>query len=219
MATKLYLNNKINDLSGIFPSSTQGTVSPTYIASGGTTLKKMTVSIGSGQTSHSATSTATTATQNGLMAMFVSQPMDGAQTVGGGTLTFNWADDESNTFMNIGGLYQFAYVWRPSTGQKVGNVCNFSNFGGTEPSSANSEQVGTCSGTSAAIIASDGDVIVCEIWFIHQQGMASSYISHFYFDGTTENTTENVIVSNHASFIQFTETLIFKPPHKVYLIQ
>lgn len=210
MATKLYLHDAANDLSGTFPSGEQSSRTPDWTVSGGTTLRKMDAAIGAAQASLAGATSATTAAQVGLLGMWVSPPLDGAQTVGGGSMTLNVADRESNNAANFWANSLHVYVWRPSTGAKVGTLQDSAGaHGGTEGGTG--ETVTHITGiTSSGVSASDGDVVICELWSYTSQSMASSYTATVYYDGTTENTTEDASVSDHASYLELAETLTFQ---------
>lgn len=212
MATRLYFRNATHSLSGTLPSTEQSTATANWTATGATTLKTLSTTQGSSQTSHSGTSQATTATQSGLLGYFVSAPLAGNQTVGGGSMILNAAENEGNLASNFWVNALHVYVWRPSTGTLVGTVrdAGATSLGGLEPTSASSIQVTHITGiTSSAVSAQTGDVVVVEVWSRFTQTMGSGYTSVFYFDGATTNTTENAVVSNHASFIELTENLVF----------
>lgn len=224
MATKLYLHNASNALAGTFPTTEQSSTSASWTATGATTLKTMDTTIGVSQSSVSGSTLAQTAAQNGWLGFFCSKALSGSQTVGGGTLTLSAAFAQSNANVNLGGpiasglgTFVEIYVWRPSTGAKVGTVASIKLFSGTEPSSTNTEKVvnGAKTATSSAVNASDGDVVICEIWTAHAQGMATSYTVTYYYDGTTENDVEGTTVSSHAGYIQFNENLVFYGPKEV----
>lgn len=210
MATRLYFHNAASTLVGTLPTNTQSATAATWTATGGTTLRTMDTTIGISQASLSGTSSASTAAQNGFLGYFASSPLSGTQTVGGGSIIFLSADDESNAQSNfwVNGLE--IYVWRPSTGTKVGTVKAFgaTSLGGLEGSTA--EATNYITGiTSTGISASTGDIVVIEVWSNFTQGMATAYTENFYFDGTTTYTAENTATSSCASFVELTETLTF----------
>jgi hypothetical protein len=212
MATRLYFRDTANSGSGTFPSAYNTSPSDGQIGwqdpSATFSLRSMTTTAGSSHTSTSIATSAVTSTVRSAMGIFISPPLNGAQTVGGGSIILNAAETESNTNSNFWINNTEIYVWRPSTGAKVGTVRakSATGFGGTEPTSASSIQVSHITGISAA----DGDVIVVIVGSIYTQGMATSYTDNFYFGGSTVTTTENTVVTNHASFIEFTENLSFQ---------
>lgn len=176
-------------------------------------MRTMNTTIGTSQASLSLTTSADAGnTQNNFLGFFASEPLLGAQTVGGGTMIFNTAELEANLASNwwINGLC--VYVWRPSTGEIVGYVRDYQgvSLGGLEPTAQAQEQVTHITGiTTSAVAAQTQDVIVCEIWVSALQGMATAYANQFFFDGTTVNTTENAVVTSQASFLELTENLTF----------
>lgn len=208
MATRLYFHDAVTSLSGTLPSGEQSTRTPDWTATGGATNRTMDTNIGVAQASRAGTMLNQFPAQDGLLGMFISPPLDTAQTVGGGNMTLNVADAESSPGANFWVDSLNIYVWRPSTGTKVGTLLDAVDLGGTE--GGTSETVTHITGiTSTGISALAGDVIVCEVWARSVQAIAGAYTATFYYDGTTENTTENATVSNHASFIEFAETLTF----------
>lgn len=216
MATRFYFHDAANDLPGTFPTAEQSAETAEWTATGATTLRKMGTSIGAAQASLAGSSSATTAAQDGFLGFFCSPPLDVNQTVGGGNMILNAAEQESNTSMNFWINSLCVYVWRPSNGTKVGNVRDAAgtSLGGTEPTLASSEQATHITAiTSTGVSALADDVVICEIWVRHTQSMSVSYTGTFFYDGTAENTTENAAVTNHASFLELAESLTFKSGH------
>lgn len=215
MPTRLFFHDAPNSQSGSFPSTelsatdnTVGAVSPV----GSNTLRTMNNVIGVAQTSLVASAASTISAQSIFFARFCSLPLQGNQTVGGGTMTLNTADREANANANFWINALNVFVWRPSTGTLVGIVRDAANvsLGGLE-SSATANTVTHIPGiTSSAVSAQNGDVIICEVWSRFTQATAAVRAVTFFYDGTTVNTTENAIVTSHASFIEFTENISFK---------
>lgn len=214
MATKLYFHNAANAKSGTFPTSRQSTRSVTNLrsATGALTLRTMDATIGAAMASLMVTTAGTTAFRSDFMGYFCSLPLSGAQTVGGGNFTLNAADAENHLAANFWVNSPTVYVWRPSTGAVVGYLIDSaSSAGGSEPDASLTPEVTHIAGiASSAVSAQDGDVIIVEVYSYHNQDSTISRTGTFYFDGTTENTTENAVVSNHASYIEFAETLVFR---------
>ncbi len=209
--TRLYFHDAVCTVSGTLPSGEQSARPKEWETTGGSTNRTMSPAIGTGQASLSGTSLAQTTGQRGLLGMFISPPLSGAQTVGGGDMILNAAEAEAHLDANFWINSLTAYVWRPSTGALVGYIRDTGASGGTEPTSASSEQVSHLMGlTTSPVSAADGDVIVGEVWAVHTQATATAYTCTFYYDGTTVNTTENAVVSNHASFLQLAEQLVFQ---------
>ena len=215
MPTRLFFHNATNQLAGSFPSTelsatdnTVGAVSPP----GAATLRTMDNIIGIAQTSLVANSASTISPQSIFFARFCSLPLQGNQTVGGGTMTLNTADREANANANFWINALNVFVWRPSNGTLVGIVRDAAgvSLGGLESSPTANTVTHITGITSSAVSAQTGDVIICEVWSRFTQATAAVRAVTFFFDGTTVNTTENAIVTNHASFIEFTENLFFR---------
>lgn len=213
MSTKLYFHDEANPLtSGSFPSSEQSSNSATYTASGANTLRHMDTDIGVSQAFAKVSGTVFNS-GDAFYRMFCSHVLSGSQTIGGMSITVNMADKQTfQMYTRPNGLN--LYIWRPSTNSKVGTIVDqtSTSLGGNYPSSLNSEQV-TILGPfgGAGVSASDGDVIIAEVWSASVTCVTGAGDAYFYYDGTTENTTENAVVSNHASYIEFTEDIIFRP--------
>lgn len=213
MAAKLYFHNAANALSGTFPTGEQSAATPTHTDSGATTLRTMDGTIGTSQVAVQVTHDNTINTRyRHFYRFFCSTPLSGAQTVGGGTATVNLADEFDAVNINHwAGQRVCVYVWRPSTGAIVGTLFDGITSGGEEPTASNSEQVTIVTFSTSAISAAGGDVVICEVWSDHfVGGNRVNADTFFYYDGTTENTTENAVVSNHASYIELAETLVFE---------
>lgn len=128
-------------------------------------------------------------------------------------MILNGAENESNANANWWINSLNIYVWRPSTGTRVGVVRDAAgtSLGGLEPTATSNIQVSHITGiTSSAVSALSGDVIICEVWVRATQSAAMSYTGTFYYNGTTVTTTENTVVTSHASFIELTENLVFE---------
>lgn len=208
MATKLYLLAAANALTGTFPAVEQSSQTASWSATGSSSLLTMRATKGSGQGSLSGNSLANTSPQSAFCGFFASDTLSANQSVGGGsnTITLNIANLEASLNMNFGAdLRCNVYVWRPSTGAKVGTVCdNLPSSGSQEPGAAVSirTNISTITGSST-VSALAGDVIICEIWQNHTQSSATVYTGAIYANGTTETLTANTVVANHASFIEF----------------
>lgn len=218
MATKLYLLATANALTGTFPASEQSSQVASWSMVGADPLLTMRDTKGTGQGAFSGTSLASTSAQKAFCGHFASETLNAAQSVGGGSnsVTLNIANRESSLSMNFGtDLRCHVYVWRPSTGAKVGTVCdNLASTGSQEPGATSSTRsnASVTTGTST-VSALAGDVIVCEIWQYHTQASATAYTASVYANGTTETLTVNTVVTNHASFLEFSaDTLTFGAP-------
>ena len=213
MPCKLYFHNATNALSGTFPAGEQSARTADNTAANANTLRTMDRTIGTAQVTVDIQFGSTiNTTYNNFYRFFCSPPLASDQTVGGGAMTLNVADSQDASNQNHWIDSVNLYVWRPSTGALVGTLKDAVNLGGTEPTAVDSIQVTHITGiTTSAVSALAADVIICEIWaqsFV--EGNRTGANHRFYYDGTTENTTENAVVSNHASFIELAEDLVFE---------
>lgn len=218
MATKLYLLSAANPLAGTFPTSEQSSQTASWSMTGASSLLAMRGTKGTAQGSFSGASLASTSPQIAFCGYFASDTLDVDQSVGGGgqTLTLNIANRETSLNMNFGSdLRCNVYIWRPSTGAKVGTICDCVVMtGDAEPSGSALTKVNNATTTATSTVSAlAGDVIICEIWQFHTQGAASSYTGSVYANGTTETLITNTTVTSHASFLSFSaDTLTFGTP-------
>jgi uncharacterized protein YmfQ (DUF2313 family) len=226
MASRLYLHDAGHGLTGSFPSGEQDSQGATFTAAGANTLRAMDGGIGApwAMTYLSATTSATTSPQSGFMGMWVSSPLSVSQTLGGGseTLTVNVADYESDLAANHCINRVHAYVWRPSAGIKVGDLCTYATFPSgypEEPAAANSIQITEFSVALAEVAADVGDVVIIELWSSITQFSAASYTVRVYYGGAIESDIEGDVVIDHASYVEFSQTLLFEPPEAQLLNQ
>ena len=213
MTTKRYLSDiAFTAASGTLPSAEQDAQSPSFTATGATTLKALVADKTSSMVGLSAATLASTSAQAGFMGMWALSALSGAQTVGGTgeTLTINIADRESNLNANFCINRAHVYVWRPSNNSKVGDCCSYSTTPSsgspTEPTAADSTQVTSFVVDLSSVSASDGDVIIVELWASFTQSAATSYTVGLYYGGATEETVENTVVTDHAAFLEFSQT-------------
>jgi hypothetical protein len=211
MATVMYFHNTVNLKAGIYPVGEQHSGTPNYSFTDAATLRTMNTTIGTTQVVATGNSTAVTSAQEGFARMFTTPPLKGAYSFGGATddLSLSIAVAESNASANLNNVRIHVYIWRPSTGAKIATLVN-NVFGKTEPA-ANTETVWYQNVTSTAVSSLDGDVIVCEIWFSHSQATTASRTISLYYDGAVSNSTNNAVVSNHASYLLVQANLLFHP--------
>jgi hypothetical protein len=203
VATRWFLRDITNSLSGTFPTGEQGAGTPTKSWAGSGTLKTLSTTKGTTQTFKTDT-VASASAQRHFIGFWCSPPL-AAQTISANTWTTFCADSEGNLSANYFANLVNVYVWRPGTGAKVGTIIDGSNGasqGGTEPTSASSEQVTTWTFSGSAVVCQAGDVIIVERWAVFTPSMSSTYTLTFFFDGTTETGAENVVVASVASYIE-----------------
>lgn len=210
--TKLYFHQATSTVSGTLPSTNQSALTLNKLSDAVTVNRSMNTTIGTSQVGKAIPTDGVTTTQNLYFARFISMEL-GSQTISANTWDYNFAAMANNLNANFpvntsGPVYINLYVWRPSTGAKVGTILEGnSNSDYAEVNTASAEKAchGTFSGSSLAI--QNNDVLCFEAIFQVAQGTANARTDTFYYDGTTENTTNNTTVSSHASFIQTPQTL------------
>ena len=186
----------------------------------------MNTTIGTAQASKTFVNTTTRGANNTCyVTKFISDQIN-QSGIAANTWTLNFAAKNSNTTpcddyptgdSSIGKVVPICcYVWRPSTGAKVGNIFDGNsaaayydtgNNGGT-PTTSEVAEHGTFSGSAVASAAAN-DVIVLEAWIYVWFSTSASCTLSFFYDGTTTNTTGGTIVSNHASYLETPENITF----------
>lgn len=216
--TRLYFHAAANSLSNL-PTSEQSALTSNKDVDAQTVNRSMDTTIGTSQTSLVLTSNASVSPQNYYFTRFVSPALSGITSItgGGSVWSYNAATMQSNANANfpvtsIGSPRPVLYVWRPSNQTVVGTIKDAATGVPTisEPSASTEVcfNTGTWSSSTAVSGVQDGDVICFEVWFPVSQTSATAYTDTFYYDGTTVTTTAGT-VSNHASFIETTQTLTF----------
>ncbi len=204
MATKLYFHAATTGDTGTLPSTKLSTATVNVTATGASTNRDMSTTIGTSQTSVSLSTVASISAQSNWFARFVSAPL-AAQTIAAQTCVGTIGADESSTNSTFTGVFFETFLWRPGSGAKIGaiysGVANPLFTGSTTEVSSTATNLGTS--TSQTALA--GDIIVVEIWSLNQiQGMATSYTNTIFFDGTTE-----LSATTNAAYINFPNTLTF----------
>lgn len=215
MATKLYLHAANSSVAGTLPSSEQNTaLTPTVNVDAQTINRSMDTNIGTSQATLVLNSTGTTTTTTYYFTRFVSLPFSSNITISAQTWTFNFATSESSGNANFPvtsgnkAIPITLYVWRPSTGAKVGDIFNGNSAITVDEVTGPASQSTTFSGSSLAVQA--GDVICFEVIFQVTQQNGSSFVDTFYYDGTTETATEGLTTTSHAAFLNAaTDTFAF----------
>lgn len=220
MVTRLFLHHTTSGLpSGTLPNTEQSTLTPNDNFEGSlTTNRLMNETIGAGQQQLTNASISSTSQQIYYVTRWVSPKLK-VSSIDANSWTLNFAASESDNRANfpISGNNQplriNIYVWRTSTGQKVGTILDgntdsvYSEPAGTDIRVKH----GTFSGAAVNGITIDDDVIVFELWAVVTQQKAASYTQGVYYDGTTENTTPDTLVSNHAGFLETPQNILVEP--------
>lgn len=219
MATRLFLRDALNPLSGTYPSAPQSSViTPVTITVPNLGVVRTMGSItGTAMITRTFTSSATLATQRVFHGYFCSDTLDVDQNIVPQRVALNVANYESSLNMNYGsGLTLNAYVWRPSgSGSLVGTIVDGLALSGSgEPTNSALIRTnrGSCTST-VTVSAAAGDVIICEVYQTFVSALATAYIGRFYYAGTIVTTTQNAAATSHASFFELkTSTLTFGTP-------
>lgn len=210
MVTRFYLHNATNGTLNL-PTAEQSTLTAdTNVEGSQTTNRLMNTTIGTGMVG--LVTSIASGTNEYYYTRFVSSPIF-QTSLAANTWTYNFATHQNQTAANfpVSGNDQpvrvNCYVWRPGTG-KIGTILD-GNTASTIDEGGSAATVAhhvTFTGSSVASMQNN-DVIVFEVWFIVTPD-ASGRTGTFYFDGSTINTTDNAIVTNHASFLETPEDLI-----------
>lgn len=213
MATKLYLRNSTNATSGL-PTTEQSTnKTPSYNLVAQNINNNMLTTKGTAQVERFGSFPDDTTCI--YLGRWVSPPIT-VTSISANTWTLNFAAWKENTDSEfpVEGTNQplgvNCYVWRPGTG-KVGTILDGNTASVYDsPSAADSERVmhGTFSGSAVSGIQTN-DVLIIELFTVRVITPNTNDDCAIYFDGTTENTTENAVVSNHASYIETPEDNLF----------
>jgi hypothetical protein len=214
-----YFHNTLTTATGTLPPDGVTQSGVTYNVSNGSVLNSTMDSLkGPGQVAAQIATVAQTAEQKNWIGRFVSPPLP-AQTIPAGTWVVNDAIAESDLNSNLKLVFGALYVWRPSTGLKVGDiVVDIANANGSAtPAFAATETPRSASAVGAAMTVQDGDLLVHEAWFDNIQALAASYTNTFFFDGGT-----TVSATDAASFLSAPTALFMPlppppPPRNIHL--
>lgn len=226
MVTRLYLHAASSLVSGTLPSTEQSSRTAGSSIDAGTVNRSMNTSIGAAQ------ATITGNTANAIdrivyITKFVSLPLV-TTAIAANTWTYNFGfklnnvTQQTSPVKQAGGNPLYApmpatlYIWRPSTGAKVGNIYDQDTPGTTneyfdtsQPGAAPAEFAENGSLAGAAVTATAGDVIVLEAWCYSTDNQVRTNAISYYYDGTTVTTTNPTVVSNHAAFLETPQTITF----------
>lgn len=218
MASRFYFHDALTGVSDVeIEFRTLNLAAPDVAwtgARGSSTLRTMTATIGTSQASISGTTLGQMAAQNHGIRRWCS-PLLAAQTLtaAGATITLNVAGKVTADLLAGGdtpGSLMGLFVVTP--GNSGWNTAIFSTtFTGNEPTVQNQEQVSQIVvGFGGDRTVLDGDVLIFELMAQITQPDNGTRTVTAYYDGTTVNTTPNAVVSNHASFLEFSQTLILQ---------
>ena len=199
--TKLYFHDALSGLSSL-PTTEQSTLTINYNTDAQTVNRTMNETIGTSQVSKVMTIEDTGTERNYYVTRFVSQQLT-AQTIPAVTWSYSFAAAESDTSVNYPDNPQHIcfYLWRPGTGKITDILIGNSGIGVVETSTANSERSMFCTFSGATFTSQAGDVLCFEVINIINPSTGTGRTATYYYDGTTETSGTNVVVSNHATHI------------------
>lgn len=207
MATKLYFHAAASSVGGTLPGAgTQSSFTPNFSDPNASVNRDMSTTPGSAQTSAGVTASYGAVSTLVFLARFISPPLNGAQATSGTNeiVTISAAADETSLNANRTFTAAAIYVWRPSTGARIGFLIDNAVAAGTEPGTTETALTKTHACNNVA--ASNGDVVVVEAWSSGTPSMAASYTENWYYDGTTEAS-----ITSCAAFISWpTTTMTFQ---------
>ena len=224
---RLYFHHITNSTSNL-PSTTQSTLTAGALADLATINRSMDEEIGTtGQVGLSVNTTGTSL-DNYYFTRFVSPPIyQETNNIPAGSWTYNFAASQSNVRANFPvtsnnkPVYVNCYVWRPSTGTKIGTILDGNTASEVDESAGadveESHHV-VFQGTTVSSLLF-GDVIIFEAWFRvdPDQNLGGGGASlTFFYDGNTITTLDNVTVSNHASYIETAGPINLTPIEPLY---
>ena len=210
MATTLYLHAALNTQSGTFPTTKQTTQTMLTQFDAYTVNRTMDTTIGTTQTDLSRAST--TGSGAHYVSRFISPPLNQS---GIAANTWNWGFGHicSTGFITFpvdsnSKAHLCAYVWRPSTGTKIGTIFDGASTSSGTASSSTTEKTCYVTFTGSAVTGAQvGDVIIVEAMVASNVG--SSYTFHFCFDGATAISSNNVANTNAAAALTTPEDITF----------
>jgi hypothetical protein len=214
LATRLYFRSASSTVSNL-PTAEQSTLTAALTSDAVTVNRTLSENIGTSQSTLAINTAASASEQILYFSRFVSPALNMA-SMPAQTWTYNFAAIQSNTFANfpVAGsnqpIYICCYIWRPGTG-KLGNILDGNSASVYDEPSNNAERVmhGTFSG-SAVNSMQNGDVLCFEVWVRVTHANGNGRVCTFCYDGTTENTTENASVTNHASYLESPQNFTYQ---------
>lgn len=208
MATRLFLHHDTNSLSGTFPTTEQTSFTPINDSMEAQTVcRTMNTTKGTSQASISKSLSLSIGGTGIYHTRFISEAIN-QTSITAQTWTINFASKTGNNgALHPGTCRPNIYVWRPSTGAKVGTIVD-ANASTSFVVNQTNEGVRHTTISGSAVTCQVNDVIIFELLSI--DGNANGTFTCFtYYDGATENTTQNASVSDHASFIETPQNIAF----------
>jgi hypothetical protein len=237
VVTRLYFHVDGSAEAGTLPTTEQSQKTSTVDYESQATNRTMDTTIGTAQTSLTLVRSTSDNTNHVFYVTKFISPELNQTSIAANTWTLNFAVKATNITAtgcedypsnNVNDRIPICcYVWRPGTGTKVGDIKD-----GTGPTAGDSANVyydvghgtldvatpdetsehGTFAGSAVAGVQT-GDVIVLEAWVCINTGGTTSVTYSFFYDGGTVTAVNGTHpVSNHASFLETPENLVFVTP-------
>ena len=211
MATKFYFHDALTGDTGTLPTTSQSARGTPGLTSDATTVNRsMNTSIGVLQASKAITASGVGAKKE-YFTRFCSTPL-AAQTIAAATWNLSFAAKTTvvgnQAFFTATWVSPCLYVWRPGTGAIVGTIIDAAGtgFAGSQGANAEISTTGTFSGS--AVTTQAGDILCFEVYLSYTSTSTSTTVTFFY-DGTTEDTTNGDTVSSQASYVNCPNTITF----------
>ena len=224
MVTKIFFHPATSVQAGTLPTASQSTSTAGVSPFDAQTVNRyMNTTIGTSQTTLTCTSTTFTALELVYITRFVSDILDSSTTtISANTWTYEagFSDVVSSGDWPGGSSSAHAfpctlYVWRPSTGAKIGTIFD-GNSASTTAFIKNTTQRGVkVTFTGSGVTAATGDVLIFEAWGLSSAVSGQQY--RYGFDGTTTGITDNTAQASMASSIATPQSLVFTPPPSTHL--
>lgn len=225
MATRLFIHNALFDTAsypGSYPINQNGGVAPTvqahlsplsYPVDATSVHRSMTKGKGILATNKTCPTINNQASQTYYWTKFISDPLMGVTSISANTWQIVYSFEQNNASSNFVGPIMYVYVWRPSTGARIGWINDQVNpVDITEPGAINSQRLKktTFAGSAVASVV-NGDVIIWELASRLTQSASVSYNNLMYYDGTNEQTagSTGAVVSDMATYIETPQNLGF----------
>lgn len=220
MATSLYFHIALNPAAtGTFPSTEQSSATANESPFDAQSVNRyMNTTVGTGQTSLQSSASFFTNGDKVYITKFVSDPLTSNTSIAANTWTYGAGFSD----VSLGGAFPAGnssgavfpstmYVWRPSTGAKVGNIFDGNSATATGYGAASSERAVKVTFTGSAVSALANDVLIFEAWGLSSTASTQQY--NYFFDGTNTSITDATSSNNNiASNISTPQTLTFTSP-------
>jgi hypothetical protein len=216
MVTRFYTHTATSTATGTLPSTIQSTQTITATFDAATVNRSMNTTVATGsQTDLSATKTGGGSSTVFHMTRFISDPLD-MTSLSANTWTISiagWCGSFLPFYPSQANklIPSCVYVWRPSTGTKVGTVFDGLSSTTTNQTGNTSEFTSKVNFTGSAVSSmTQGDLLVYEA----QTGtdFSTSQTWHYAYNGSTITTTDNTATSNHAAYLETPQTITFYTP-------